>query len=151
MEKRVLYGLVVMLIYLVGSGFGQGEVRLMIEEAKWTQFLTKTQLPTVLTITSSLCGFPCVVVEDQVARLAQTYGEKVIFNTANILLNPFLVQLYEVVSIPTIIVFKDGKEIFRYEKLSDWEKIYDLVFDSWILDSAMPPSDSASPSPSPFG
>ncbi|VVB00386.1 unnamed protein product [Arabis nemorensis] len=105
--------------------------------------LAETELPVVVTVTSLLCGVPCAILKDQMAQLAKTYGNKILLYTTDILENPFFAKLYEVLNVPTVIVFKDGKEIIRFEKLSDWSEVSDLIFESSILDSAPPPSDSS--------
>ncbi|CAA7013783.1 unnamed protein product [Microthlaspi erraticum] len=145
MEKRVLYGLVVMLMYLVGSSVGQGEVKLMSEEAKREQSLTETILPQVYAIRSSNCGDPCDVVDDQLTLLAQTYSDKLQFYKGDITTDPSLRDILRITSVPTVIEFKDGlTESRRYQNLSDWSNIYDLVRND-LLGSAPPPSGSALP------
>ncbi|CAA7013779.1 unnamed protein product [Microthlaspi erraticum] len=136
MEKRVLYGLVVILMYFVGSGFGQGLGP--ADESEWNRFLTNAQVPVLLSITSTYCGYPCVIVQDQVAQLAQTYGDKIKFYTADILLHPFFSQLYGELNAPTVIVFESGNEIVRYENIFDWGNIYNLV-STRLFGSAVPP------------
>ncbi|KAL0796637.1 hypothetical protein Bca101_068014 [Brassica carinata] len=148
MEKRVLYGLV-MLMYLVGSGFCQGEVQ--SEEVEWERFLMDAQQPILLTLTSSLCGVPCDIVEEQVTQLAKTYGDRIIFYKADILEKPFFTRLYKVVNVPTLIVFKGVKEIKRLESGFYWGAVHDLLFSENIFYTASSESESPSPGPSPTG
>ncbi|CAH2036532.1 unnamed protein product [Thlaspi arvense] len=138
MEKKVLYGLVVMLTYLVGSGFSQ----VKNEEAEWELLLTEAQQPIIATVTSSLCGVPCALLEEQVYQLTKTYGDQIIFYKADIIEKPFFAKLYKVLRVPTLIVFKGGKEIKRLEKGFYWGAVYDLIItDPNILSS----SDSSTP------
>ncbi|CAN7022252.1 unnamed protein product [Brassica rapa subsp. trilocularis] len=150
MEKTVL---VVILMYLVGSGFGQGEVQ--SQETKWERFLMDAQQPILLTLTSSLCGGPCDIVDEQVTQLARYYGNRISLYKADILEKAFFARLYKVINVPTIIVLKDGKEIKRLEKGFYWGSVYDLIFkgniftlsESALPPSALPPSESAAGPP----
>lgn len=122
------------------------------QETEWERFLMNSQQPILLTLTSSLCGVPCDILEEQVTQLARYYGNRISFYKADILKKPFFARLYKVINVPTIIVFKDGKEIKRLENGFYWGAVYDLIFKVNIFappESALPPSDSPSPSPSP--
>ncbi|CAN8288176.1 unnamed protein product [Cochlearia groenlandica] len=151
MEKMALYGLVIMLIYLVHGGYSQGEMKWMSEETKWDQLLTKTKLPIVVTVTSFLCGVPCAILEEQVAQVAKTNDNHVVFYNAGIFEKSFFAKRYNVLRVPTLLVFKDGIELKRLDKDFYWGVIYDLIFKGNIFDSAPPPTNSAAPSPSDFG
>ncbi|CAH8325744.1 unnamed protein product [Eruca vesicaria subsp. sativa] len=152
MEKRVLYGLVVILMCLVGNGFCQGEVQ--GEEVEWERLLMNAQQPILLTLTSSLCGVPCGIVEEQVNQLAKTYDNRIIFYKADILEKPFFSRLYKVVNVPTLIVFKGGKEIKRLDSGFYWGAVHDLLFNFkenifYYVSSDDDSSDSSDDSPSP--
>ncbi len=54
------------------------------------------------------CG-PCRAVSPVVEELSQEYGEKVDFVKINVDTNGKLAQKYNVSSIPTLAIFKDGK------------------------------------------
>ncbi|VYS48441.1 unnamed protein product [Arabidopsis thaliana] len=142
MEKKVLYGLV-MLMYLVGSGFSQGEVTWLSNEVEWRLILTTTQLPIVVTVTSSLCGDRCTILDDQLARLSETYGNLIILRKVNILTNPFFAILYNLVNAPIIIVFQTGKETARLESDLSWGAITDIIDNLSLF--APPPSDIVQP------
>ncbi|AEE32245.1 Thioredoxin superfamily protein [Arabidopsis thaliana] len=107
-----------MLMYLVGSGFSQGEVTWLSNEVEWRLILTTTQLPIVVTVTSSLCDDRCTILDDQLARLSETY------------------------------VFQTGKEIARLENDLSWGAITDIIDNLSLFapppsDFVQPPSDSA--------
>ncbi|CAL9218064.1 unnamed protein product [Arabidopsis halleri] len=70
-----------MLMYLVGSGFR--EVKWLSNEVEWRLILTTTQLPIVVTVTSSLCRDRCAILDDQLARLSETYGSLIILRKVN--------------------------------------------------------------------
>ncbi|CAH8254870.1 unnamed protein product [Arabidopsis lyrata] len=114
-------------MYLVGSGFSQGEVKWLSNEVEWRLILTTTQLPIVVTVTSSLCRGRCAILDDQLARLSETYGSLIILRKVNILTNPFFKILYNLANAPVIIVFQTGKEIGRLVDDLSWGAITDII------------------------
>ncbi|CAA7013781.1 unnamed protein product [Microthlaspi erraticum] len=114
------------------------------DDGQWLQILSTSRLFVALKLTSSGCGYPCGVVEDQLSHLSQIFGSLFECYTADILAQPFFVNLYAISSVPTLIIFKDGKEIFRLENPFDWGHTYDQIRTN-VLGSAMPPSVSAPP------
>jgi thioredoxin 1 len=56
------------------------------------------------------CG-PCQMVSPVLQELAGQYGDKLKITKVNVDEEPALAQKYNVMSIPTLIIFKDGKEI----------------------------------------
>jgi thioredoxin 1 len=58
------------------------------------------------------CG-PCRVVSPIVDELADEYSDKITFAKVNVDLSPQSAAANEVMSIPTLILFKDGKEEIR--------------------------------------
>jgi len=125
-----------------------GEVTWLSNEVEWRLILTTTQLPIVVTVTSSLCDDRCTILDDQLARLSETYGNLIILRKANILTNPFFAILYNLVNTPIIIVFQTGKEIARLENDLSWGAITDIIDNLSLFapppsDFVQPPSDSA--------
>lgn len=92
----------------------------------------------VVTVTSSLCRDRCAILDDQLARLSETYGSLIILRKVNILTNPFFKILYNLANAPVIIVFQTGKEIGRLEDDLSWGAITDII-------------DTVSLRPAPFG
>lgn len=125
------------------------EVKWIHGEADWDKILIEVQVPIVVVATSPLCGAPCAILDDQVNQLAKTCGDQIMLYKTNILENPFFARLYKVLNVPTVIIFKDEEVIIRYENLSDWGTLYDLIFNSRILDSAPSPSDTNAALPLP--
>ncbi|CAF2213706.1 hypothetical protein BRARA_H00156 [Brassica rapa] len=147
MEKRVLYGLVVMLMYLVGGGYSQGVVEWIRDKAEWEEILVKTEIHIGVMVTSPLCGAPCDIVNDQVARFVETYGDRIKFYKVNILETLFFALDYKILTVPTVIIFKEGTINIRFESLSDWSMFYELLVNSSIID--FPPDLSPAPAPAP--
>lgn len=58
------------------------------------------------------CG-PCKMAEPVLEELSEVYKDKVLIAKIDVDQNPATTQKYGVMSIPTTILFKDGKEIGR--------------------------------------
>lgn len=73
---------------------------------------------------------PCRMIAPMVERLAEEHTGKVVFGKMNVDQNSTIPQHYEVMSIPTLLVFKNGKLIDRiigampYETLNSKIKGY---------------------------
>jgi thioredoxin 1 len=58
------------------------------------------------------CG-PCVALAPVFEEKAKEHGDKYLFCKLNVDENPKITREYKILSIPTLIYFKDGKEIHR--------------------------------------
>jgi len=68
----------------------------------------KSDKPVVVDFWAEWCG-PCKFLSPTVDELAGEYGGKVIVKKVNVDEEPMLSQRYGVMSIPTLLYFKDGK------------------------------------------
>lgn len=68
----------------------------------------QSELPVLVDFFADWCG-PCKMMAPVVEKMAQRYAGKVKVGKCNIDENMELAQEYRVASIPTFIVFKDGK------------------------------------------
>jgi thioredoxin 1 len=68
--------------------------------------------PVFVDFWASWCG-PCRAVAPTIEKLASEYKGRVKFGKLNVDENPDLAMKYNVQSIPTLIIFKDGKEVSR--------------------------------------
>lgn len=57
--------------------------------------------------------FPCRILAPVIEELAQDYAGKVLFGKLNVDKNPGVAAKYQVASIPTLLVFKNGKLVDR--------------------------------------
>ncbi|CAH8301752.1 unnamed protein product [Eruca vesicaria subsp. sativa] len=149
MEKRIVYGLVVMLMYLVGGGYSQGVVKRIRDKAEWEAILADADHYIGLIVTSPLCGSPCAILNDQVAQIVDSFnsvGVRIQFFTAY-LWQAFILSDW-IKSVPTVLIFEHGNVTISYGNLSDWGNFYDILFGSGIFNFAPAPSPSPSPSPS---
>ena len=81
-----------------------------IEEAKFDEAVLKSKLPALVDFWAPWCG-PCRMVAPVVEELAGEYADKVSFFKVNVDNNAKVAGRYGVMSIPTLILFKDGKPV----------------------------------------
>jgi thioredoxin 1 len=72
------------------------------------------------------CG-PCKLAGPVLEELSETYKDKVIIQKLNVDESPAVPQKYGVMSIPTTILFKGGKEIGRQVGFSGKQIFEDLM------------------------
>ena len=75
------------------------------------------------------CG-PCRMVAPVLEDLAQSHGDKVTIGKLNVDDNPGTASKFGVMSIPTIILFKDGqpaKKVIGARGKADFEREFELV------------------------
>jgi thioredoxin 1 len=72
------------------------------------------------------CG-PCRALAPTIEELAHEYSGKVLVGKLDVDKNPTIAECYQVFSIPTIIVFKDGCEVERLVGLCAKNKIEDML------------------------
>jgi thioredoxin 1 len=81
-----------------------------IDDAKFDELVLKAELPVLVDFWAPWCG-PCRMVAPVVDELAEDYEGKISFTKVNVDENPKTASQYGVMSIPTLIIFKDGKPL----------------------------------------
>jgi len=80
----------------------------VLKSAEFDKEVLKSQTPTVVDFYADWCG-PCRMVSPIIEQLSKEYEGKVKFAKVNTDDNPDIAMKYGIMSIPTIIVFKNGQ------------------------------------------
>lgn len=81
-----------------------------LTDAAFDAMVTKSKLPVVVDFWAPWCG-PCRLVSPIIEDLANEYGGKVTILKLNVDENPQTSEKFNVMSIPTVMFFKDGKPL----------------------------------------
>lgn len=97
-----------------------------IKDADFQGQVLNSKIPVLVDFWAPWCG-PCKIAEPTLEELAETYKDKVIIAKLNVDENPQISGKFEVMSIPTTILFKGGQEIGRQTGFSGKEKFEELL------------------------
>ncbi len=79
-----------------------------IDDSNFEQVVLNSKIPVLLDFWAAWCA-PCRMVAPVVDELAKEYDGKVSFGKVDVDQNPKIASKYGIMSIPTLILFKDGK------------------------------------------
>lgn len=79
-----------------------------ITEANFEQEILNSNKPALVDFWAEWCG-PCRTLAPIFAEVAASHNQKIVFGKVNIDENPQLAAKYGVMSIPTLILFKNGE------------------------------------------
>lgn len=99
------------------------EIKLSTEN--FEKEVLKSEKPVLVDFYADWCG-PCNAMAPVIEELAKELGGKVKVGKINVDENPDIAVEYNVMSIPTLIVFKNGKEEKRLVGLRNKEELINL-------------------------
>ena len=100
-----------------------------LTDATFDDEVSKATTPMIVDFWAPWCG-PCRMVGPVIDQLAEEHAGKVSIGKVNVDENPGTAGKYGIMSIPTIILFKDGepaKKVIGARSKADFEREFELV------------------------
>lgn len=94
--------------------------------AQTFQEIINSDSPTLVDFFAEWCG-PCKMMKPILEQVKQSIGEKVKIITIDVDKNQNAAQVYKVRGVPTLILFKNGKVIWRQSGVVSAERLKELI------------------------
>jgi len=93
-----------------------------VSEGSFEQEVLKAEIPVLVDFTAVWCG-PCKMLEPVVEKLAQEWNGKVKVLKLDVDDNPTLAMDYQVMGVPTLMLFMNGKPVERVSGYQPKERL----------------------------
>ncbi|HEX9232747.1 MAG TPA: thioredoxin [Blattabacteriaceae bacterium] len=103
----------------------------MAKEINLKKVFFQSKTPVLVDFWAPWCG-PCLAISAEIDELAEKYKGKAFIVKVNVEKHPEIAKEFNIRSIPTLVFFKSGKEIYRhigYAKKSILESKLENVFE----------------------
>jgi thioredoxin 1 len=97
-----------------------------VNKSDFDDKILKSTLPVLVDFWAPWCG-PCKLAEPVLEELSEVYKDKISIAKVNVDENQELAEKYDVMSIPTTVLFKEGKEVERQTGYSGRTTFEDLM------------------------
>ena len=97
-----------------------------LTKANFEQEVMKSDVPVVVDFWASWCG-PCRMVSPIIDSLAEEYGDRIKVCKVNVDAESALASEFAVVSIPTVLIIKDGKIAERSVGAKSFDDFCDMI------------------------
>ena len=81
-----------------------------VTDASFTEDVLTSSKPVLVDFWATLCG-PCKMVAPVLEEIATEHADKLTIAKVDVDANPNIARDYQIMSIPTLILFKDGKPV----------------------------------------
>ena len=102
-----------------------------VDDTSFDQIVLQSKIPVLVDFWAEWCG-PCRMVSPIVEELAEEYEGKISFAKLDVDQNPRTASKYGIMSIPTLLIFKDGNpvsNIVGFRPKAELKRHLDAAFD----------------------
>jgi thioredoxin 1 len=79
---------------------------------------------------------PCKMLEPILEELSDFYDKNILIGKVNIDIEPKLTEEYQILSVPTLILFKNGEIVHREVGFVQYEKLKEIINKSFLYKSS---------------